>query len=822
MPTEVVFMMDLAGVLTTSPFPAARRLSENMMLCVFERAGTHMINKTQNSSPTALARRYSNFFPTVIEFSEKTRGIKSAFERLELGEINRFLFMDEFSAEIKFMLTALAKQNPEELEAMGILYPARVKTLKHRFPLLADPIIQALILEFMDVEAFLCTLEKISPRKNVLNLLHYLRVKSRQEIRLFGIGNSWEFEGQYRRMAKSLSSSLADAVSSTFPVNCPIEYGQNHKGSFSVNGLFDGYVQSYTYRKRKPYPDIYMQAVNQAMESRMPTGDALRYGLKPSIFYFDDNAQHCEVARDLPGSPFTAVYFIDQGACDVYSDILAALKLVAAKDPFWKTVVDGVEKDIAPLFASPKNLQGGVCSWVDEELHNYNNNVLFIPPPPCDLAVPVNPLEKGLYHLDEEDMDAILYYCAQHLPHLLPLKLPETPRKGMRLWEQPGIATSSGPITFEYIQRSGFFETFRVTLRTGSYILRMQPRGPKPMDSADIKREYETMDHLNDVAPMVRAPHTLLYCDSYAVCGRRFFLRRFTDGEIITNIHQLIQPRIRRPYSQRRKIVNAELIPKLFYRAAIDALAALHDAPLPRFLGLREEQLKRSRSIIHPLRMRIQEALDRCRLAGTKAKSNKFPTNIDIPLIEELGKGLLGRFDQTQLSQPMIPMPERFVVVHGSFDMSALVFTHRSLEGRTKYPPALVATTKFRFSRLDDPLVDVAHLALFNYIPAPEGIYGCHKEIQVLFPTAMGILDGYCNSRGYMRHLDRSRREDIFSVYLAALCLHRATLAVIELELVLRDAIEPQPHLEGRSLAFAESIARRGLELLMKTQASRM
>lgn len=69
----------------------------------------------------------------------------------------------------------------------------------------------------------------------------------------------------------------------------------------------------------------------------------------------------------------------------------------------------------------------------------------------------------------------------------------------------------------------------------------------------------------------------------------------------------------------------------------------------------------------------------------------------------------------------------------------------------------------------------------------------------------------YCNTRGYMRHLERSRREDIFSVYLAAMCLQRATITIAELAAVLREHPDGLPYADSRNVAFADQISQRGL-----------
>ncbi|KPA77770.1 hypothetical protein ABB37_06605 [Leptomonas pyrrhocoris] len=827
MPAEVVLMMDLAGVITTSPFPAARRLCETMMRCVFERSGSHIIveRKDERSVPF-LAKQYSNFFFTVIEFTERARGLKGAYERLELGEINRLEFIADFTAEVNFMLLALSKHNREELDALNIAFPQRVEALKKRFPLLRDPVVQLHIKELVDVEAFLCTLEKVSPRKNVLNLLHYLRAKSQQEIRLFAMGNTWEYEGQYRRMAKAMTYSVADTVSSAFPVSCPVEYGKgsnNYKNSFQVTGLFDGYVQSYVYHKRKPYPDIFMHALDEVRIGRTPTGEALRYDIKPNIFYFDDVEAHCQVARELPGSPFTEVFLIEDGASDVYKDIIAALKIVAEKDPFWAEVVEGAEKEIGPLFRRPVDPNGKPISWVTEELHNYNDNLLFIPPPPNELCSPVQVLVKDRYRMDDDDQERILFYCAQHLPHLFPLTIPPQPGPGMKLRTQPGLATSAGPITFEYVEGSNFFESYRISLRTGSYTLRIQPRGPSPYLSADIRREYEIMAHLQETSPELNVPATLVYCDSYAVCGRRFFLRRYRDGEIIHAISQLIQPCIRRPYSQRRvMVINVELRPRLFYKQMINALTILHNSSLPPFMKQTEEETRRSKKHLHPLLKSIQESIEMYQLSLTKSGTpGRFGVQLRSVAVEQLSKALQQCFDQTQLSQTMVPMPDRLVILHGNFNLSSVIFTHRSLEGRAKYPPQLIGMVQFKFTRLGDPLIDVATAAMFSFLSQPEGIYGAPRDIQMLFPTPSDILEMYCTTRGYMQHFDRPHRDDIFKVYLASLCLQRAALVVTDL-VTSNVPVDGNRSVHSRCIAQADQLAMRGLEILRSRNSAKL
>lgn len=184
----------------------------------------------------------------------------------------------------------------------------------------------------------------------------------------------------------------------------------------------------------------------------------------------------------------------------------------------------------------------------------------------------------------------------------------------------------------------------------------------------------------------------LIYCDSYAVCGRRFFLYRYRDGDILTSIQQLIQPRIRRPYSHRRRLVNVELRPVLFYRAAIKALSALHDSSLPMFMRQQEEQQRRRRTgltrlPVHPLLRHIQQSINRYRLYVETSKTIQRENCLKSVVMEALAQRLLSCFDSTILSQQNIPPPSHEVILHGNFDLSSVIFSHRSLEGRAKYPP---------------------------------------------------------------------------------------------------------------------------------------
>ncbi|ESS63348.1 hypothetical protein TCDM_08893 [Trypanosoma cruzi Dm28c] len=821
MPAEVIFMFDVAGVLTTSPYPATRRLAETLMRCVFERARAHFMSLVGDESPALLAQNYSNLFSLIHSFTEKVRGIRCAFERLELGEINRNEFVPLYHAEMDFMLTALVKNNKEELEFMHIAHPSRVASIKERYPLLAVPVVQELLRELMDPEAYLCTMEKVTPRRNVLNLLHYLRMKSQQEIRLVVVTNTWEVEGQYARMSKALSNNMSETKWSNFPTACPIDYGDaGGRSSFVINSLFDSFVQSYTFHKRKPFPDIFHHAIEEAKKTRVTSQDSLMYGVKPHIFLFDDVLENCETARNLSDSPFDKVYYIENGAYDVYEDVLSALNTVGAADPFWADVATGVKKEISPFFKPPIDANGKPTSWINEEMHDYNSNLLILPPPPCEACEP-----RGFFgpkkFLDEDDKDAILFYCAQNLPHLFPIEIPSRHSQNLQLARKPGFATSSGPIVFEPMRGIGFFKTYRITLRTGSYVLRLQPHGPVPHGTLDIRTEYEMMRYLaqNSTVPIAKC---LLYCESYAACGYRFSLRRFVEGEVIADMRKLIQPRIQRPYSVRRRHIHVELDPYLFFKKAVETLSQIHDVPPPRFLSrTRMERNPNGTAVIsvgnavHPLLEMINNLIARYKAVVNTAKLPDGSYLFQFKTLERLSQALIERFDATRLGVQSIPFPEQLVMIHGDYKLRDLLFSYRSFEGRHKYPANIIGVMNFTSVSTGDPLVDVASLALVALLPRPFGIYDMPMEMQVLFPTPQWILERYCDSRGYMRTMTGKKREAIFKVYLSAACLRYAVKTLSDLAEVF-EVFNTLPLEEARKLSLVEHALQQGLALMGK------
>ncbi|KEG09731.1 aminoglycoside phosphotransferase [Trypanosoma grayi] len=814
MPEEVILMFDVAGVLTTSPYPASRRLAETVMRCVFERAEAHLRSTIGNESPSLLAQHYSSFFSLVRNFTENARGCKGAFERLELGEINRVQFVSMFHAEMEFMLTALSKKNPEELDLMRIANPKRVVALRERYPLLGDPVIQELVRELVDSEAFLCTMEKVSPRRNVLNLLHYLRMKSQQEIRLVVVANTWEVEGQYARMSKALSNAVGDSNWSYFPSSCPIDYNKGGvKSSFLINGLFDAYVQSYTFHNRKPFPDIFIHATDEAMKTRMLSEASIKFDVKPHIFLFDDVLENCETARNLPDSSFEKVYYVENGAYDVYEDVLDALKTVGATDSFWAEVARGVESDVSPLFKPPRDPQGKPTSWINEEMYNYNNNLLILPPPLCEACEPRGVLESDSF-LNDNDKDAILFYCAQHLPHLFPIDIPSTYTRNLQLARKPGFATSAGPIVFEPMWGSGFFKTYRITLRTGSYVLRVQPSGPMPYGTVDIRTECEVVRYLSQ-ASLLPLANCLLYCDSYSANGHRFSLRRYVDGEIITHLSKLIQPRIHRPYSKGRQVVNLEFDPRRFFLNAIVVLVELHSVPLLPFLSRHrgERPSNGSTNTVHPLLEKIKEWDAVYRKAVDAAKLEDGTSIFQSRRLERLSQALVDAFDETRLRERQVPYPERLVLIHGRYKLQDLIFAPRSFEGRHKYPPQLLGVMNFNCAGPGDPLVDVASLALMALLRPPRGICDMPSEARALFPTPQWILDKYCRATGYMRELPKKKRESIFNVYMSAMCLRYAVTLTSQLSEVhkLNNELSLK---ETRNLSVIEHAVQQGLAVI--------
>lgn len=824
MAVEVVLFFDYGGVLTSVAVPAARRLAQFHMNLVFERAarsvslavpdaaqsGATPSTPSPTPSVSALGKRYSSIYFLVSTFTERVVGVPSSWKKLENGLIRRNAFISGFKEELKTLLSALATpaEDAATLASLRIRKPKDVEDYRKRNPHLCIPLVQQLMTEILDAESFLCVLEKLSWRKNVLNMLYYLRAATHQEIKLGVITNNWEGEGHYVRTSAAINQSGSPQF---INLQCPIEYG-NETGAFDINGLFDVIAQSYMLGKSKPSPDIYEIAVESVVGKANHTAKKAE---KPLMFFFDDLKANCDAAeKNIPGKPFHKVFHVANGPIDVYRGVHNALEIAAAKDPAgWGHVLQGLEKEIGPLFLNrvcqplPPSARGGLVappppapltaaagasslvpganpppprlSWVATEFHNLDDNLLFPLPPPNPTLEPLDENKSSSY-LDEEARNRILHFLARTCPEYF--LFPPVPPKFedcANLLEDGGFATSSGKIVFEVFRGGMSNPTYRFTCRTGSYVLRKQPRGRLLPGAHNMKREFDIIKHLGS-ASNVPVPRCVVHCSDRAVCTEDFYVMRYRDGRMVYRVADLASVPFSRPFSQSRVLVKTTLNPRLFYREAIVALVDLHNAPIPPFLS---QQVAASggtsASKTHPIlhHLSVWEKQYR-RVLSSIPHGSPLMEKARFPSFEFLTEAIHMVFSHAATDGPTsIPSPERLCLTHGDFKIDNIMFSHRSLEGRAKYPPKVILLLDFELATVGDPLTDVAYLALFHLFPNPRGILNLPRTVQDKFPSAVEILEEYCRQANYMSKYAASTRKRVFEIYMAAMCHKIAGIA---------------------------------------------
>jgi aminoglycoside phosphotransferase (APT) family kinase protein len=815
MPLDVVLFFDYGGVLTSVAVPAARRLAAFHMKLVFEQAARSVSlavpdpragGAAASVSPSSLAKRYSSVYFLVSMFTERVVGTASSFKKLENGLIRRNAFMTGFKDELKTLLAAFVTPatDTSAFAALKIRKPKDVEEYKKRHPHLCIPLVQQLMLQILDPESLLCVLEKLSWRKNVLNMLYYLRSVTHQEIKLGVITNNWEAEGHYVRTSADIDQSGSPQFIS---LSCPIEYGAE-SGAFDVNGLFDVVAQSYMLGKSKPSPDIYEIAIESCAGKYTPSGRN-----KPLMFFFDDLKANCVAAeKSIPGEPFTKVYHIANGPSDVFRSVRDAIAIAAGRDAErWSHVLAGLDKDIAPLFlnrvqqplphsaragltvvpdaapvptiaeatvpASPESgtqPQASQHSWILTEFHNLDDNLLCPPPPPNPTLDPLEDHKTSPNYLDMEERNRILHFLARTCPQYF--VLPPVPARFEdcgNLVEDGGFATSSGRITFEMFKGGMSNPTYRFTCRTGSFVLRKQPRGNLLPGAHNMKREYNIIKHLEETTS-VPVPKCVVFCDDRTVSAQDFYVMRYRDGKMVYRVGDLASVPFTRAFSQSRVLSKTTLNPRLFFREAVGALVNLHNAPIPQFMQGQQKQ-RSTHPILHLCSVwekQYRRVLSSVPATSPVAEKVRFRT------FEFLTEALHLVFSHAAAEGPgSIPSPERLCLTHGDFKIDNIMFSHRSLEGRTKYPPKIVLLLDFELATIGDPLTDVAYLALFHLFPSPRGIINLPQSLQERFPSAVEILEEYCKRACYMTKHAASTRKRVFSIYMAAMCHKLAGIA---------------------------------------------
>ena len=810
---DLSLVFDFSGVISSAPYPIIRRYTKHLVSVAADRS---VALGSQYPGPDMW--KLSNLFLDAIHFS-RAMGRTPPLQRLESGTIRRTQYLREARAEFDSFMAAMMSEDHAAV-IKGARNKVEMESLRKRLVILqTDKGLAQCLHALVDPENYLCILEKAPLRKNVLNLLHFLRHKSHQEIKLGIVTNNWEVEGAYAANQVAIERTGCPVFVSA---QCPVEYqekGEQFRGAaFDVNGMFDVIVQSHLSKKRKPDPQPYEQVLEALTGASIAGSEAKKVSEELSgkqVFLFENRQREVESATSLNGSPFTHVFQADNGPHGVYAGVLEALRRAGEIDSRWKRIHGLTESVIGPLFKPSST------SWVQLEVSNEDGNLLALNHPSDTALLP------GNCGLTPEEKSSLLKHLAEKLPHCFPIhgdikerSEPKGAAVAHPLWEEPGIATSAGPICFERFHPAVLPNAYRVSLRTGSYIVRIEPKKDhltveqalraigrrEESASSALQHVYLLSRHLQE-ATSIPVPRSLLFAnESETPLGRCFLVTRFVEGKIVRRVGDIIKHNFSRPFSRRRVLTQQTLRPRLFIDSAVDLLVKLHQCAIPPFLeGARGVSTKQD-----SISQLLDEWDGNLKAAQAHHKRKGFGA-FSCAATNYLGD--LIRMHLIHEGPP--PTSNRRCLVHSNYHLGNLLFSHRSLEGRPKYPPRVKQLLSFQAANVGDPLLDVARLTLILYLPAPLGIGGLASASKQLFPTVPEIIGSYV-----MRHHETVELPDnevllsAMRVYQAAVCYKMAAVMLFNLHFQTMEVKPQGPGFVQRRQESADHIAKLGAALL--------
>ena len=262
-----------------------------------------------------------------------------------------------------------------------------------------------------------------------------------------------------------------------------------------------------------------------------------------------------------------------------------------------------------------------------------------------------------------------------------------------------------GPITLEKFAGGQSNPTFKVSAKSGVYVLRRQPSGKLLKSAHAVDREYRVLNALKDSdVPVAKVFHL---CEDITVIGSMFYLMEYCDGTVY--------------WSASLAEIDSNERRSAMYNEMNRVLAALHSVDVDA-VGLSdygkagnyfERQLTRWTSQYRLTELKKISAMD-------------------------------------QLSQWLEDnLPEddgRVCLVHGDFRLDNMMFA--------KDKPQVIALLDWELSTLGHPFADLAYQCMQLRMPAGMGSIDGLKDIDrgsLGIPTEQEYVDLYCQRMGIER-----------------------------------------------------------------------
>lgn len=259
-----------------------------------------------------------------------------------------------------------------------------------------------------------------------------------------------------------------------------------------------------------------------------------------------------------------------------------------------------------------------------------------------------------------------------------------------------------GPITLEKFPGGQSNPTFKVTAKTGVYVLRSQPAGELLKSAHAVDREYKVLDALkNSDVPVAKVYHL---CTDLSITGSMFYLMEYCDGNIF--------------WSPSLPEAESNSVRTQMYDTMNKVLVALH-----------------------------QVDINACGLSDYAKPGNYFERQLSrwtkqyrvtelqkIPAMDELSQWLENHLPEDD---------GRVCLVHGDFRLDNMMFAKDKAD--------IIAVLDWELSTLGHPYSDLAYQCM--QLRMPQGLGGIDglqgvDRVSLGIPTEEQYVASYCQRMG--------------------------------------------------------------------------
>jgi aminoglycoside phosphotransferase (APT) family kinase protein len=259
-----------------------------------------------------------------------------------------------------------------------------------------------------------------------------------------------------------------------------------------------------------------------------------------------------------------------------------------------------------------------------------------------------------------------------------------------------------GPLTLDKFPGGQSNPTFKLTAKSGDYVLRSQPTGKLLKSAHAVDREYQVLDALKESnVPVSKVFHL---CTDVAITGAMFYLMEFCDGNVY--------------WSASLAEISTNELRTQMYDAMNKALVALHSVDI-KACGLSD--FGKPGNYFE-------------RQLGRWTKQYRLTELKKIPAMDELCQWL----------ETHLPNDDGHVcLVHGDFRLDNIMFAKGSSD--------IIAILDWELSTLGHPFADLAYQCMQLRMPpgmgSIDGLQGIDRQALGI-PTEEEYVANYCKRMG--------------------------------------------------------------------------